>query len=530
VTGPPEEEPDLRRRGSPPGRRAAGAAVLAVALLAGAAVAAVAGVASNDRGRLADAMPPQTRPQVAFGGRGFGHGVGLQQWGARGAALAGLDTDAILAHYYPGAQIGPSTAREVRVLVSAGGGEVTVGTRGPGVVRDGATGRVLARLTSGTAYTLSRSGAGLTLAGPSGAAVAADLPAFLSVEPTGKGTVRLGDAGYRGRLRIQGAGEGIEVVNVVPLEDYLLGVVPREMPPSWGDDAPAALRAQAVAARSYTLAIRRTGGTFDLYSDTRSQAYGGVRAEDPRTTAAVRATAGQVLTHDGDVITAYYSASSGGRTEDARNVFPSSQDRPYLRSVPDPYDAVSPYHRWTPTPTFDAERLGRLVGAPGPVAQIEVTRRGASPRVLDANVVTAWPRYARTPTTGTRLRAQLDLPDTWFTAVPRALSADGTALPAGAGDPRSRVWLAVLNGAGTQGLAGRTADRAESLGYEAVSTGDAPARAEPSVVYWRPGSEAAAARAAGDLGIADVAPMPGDPALARTAPAGAQVVVLLGTG
>lgn len=529
MTGPPEEEPDLRQRGSPPGRRAGGA-ILAVVVLAGAAVAAVAGVASNDRGHLADAMPPPTRPQMVFGGRGFGHGVGLQQWGARGAALAGLDTDAILAHYYPGARVGPSPAREVRVLVSAGGGEVTVGTQGAGVVRDGSTGKVLAHLTSGTAYALSRSGAGLTLADPSGATVAADLPAFLSVEPTGKGTVRLGDARYRGRLRIQGAGEGIEVVNVVPLEDYLLGVVPREMPPSWGDDAPAALRAQAVAARSYTLSIRRTGGTFDLYSDTRSQVYGGVGAEDPRTTAAVRATAGQVLTSGGKVILAYYSASSGGRTEDAQNVFPSSEDRPYLRSVPDPYDGVSPYHRWTPTPTFDATRLGRLLGVPGPVAQIEVTRRGASPRVLDANVVTAWPRYGRTPTTGTQLRAELDLPDTWFTPVPRALSPTGTALPARAEDPRSRVWLAVLNGAGTQGLAGRTADRAEALGYEAVATGDAPLRAEPSVVYWRPGSDAAAARAAGDLGIADVAPMPDDPALARVTPAGAQVVVLLGKG
>jgi stage II sporulation protein D len=157
-----------------------------------------------------------------------------------------------------------------------------------------------------------------------------------------------------------------DLVNVVGLDDYLLGVVPREMPASWGDDSLAALVAQAVAARSYALATLKPTANYDLFDDDRSQVYGGVAAEDPRTTRAVQSTRGTVLTYDGAVITAFFFSTSGGRTEDVQNVFRSGP-RPYLVSVPDPYDRISPYHDWPDPPgdRCDHRPAGRVPPSPG---------------------------------------------------------------------------------------------------------------------------------------------------------------------
>jgi stage II sporulation protein D len=113
---------------------------------------------------------------------------------------------------------------------------------------------------------------------------------------------------YRGALRVAREAGGFSVVNHIDLEQYLPGVVPREMPAKWGDDAPAALEAQAIAARSYAMATRRAGVSFDMFADERSQVYGGASAEDPRTSRAVQATAGKVATYRGSIVT------TGGRT------------------------------------------------------------------------------------------------------------------------------------------------------------------------------------------------------------------------
>src|SRR5204862_305575 len=123
------------------------------------------------------------------------------------------------------------------------------------------------------------------------------------------------------------------------------GVVPWEMPHDWRADA---LRAQAVAARSYALATLKHGETFDVYADTRDQVYGGIRAETPQTNEAVGATAGQVLTWRGRVAITYYFSSSGGRTASSVDGLPWAPRVPYLVSVPDPYDSASPNHTWGP--------------------------------------------------------------------------------------------------------------------------------------------------------------------------------------
>ena len=205
------------------------------------------------------------------------------------------------------------------------------------------------------------------------------------------------------------------------------------MPASW---PAAALRAQAVAARTYAIATSKNGDGFDQYADTRSQMYPGISGEHPRTDAAVAGTAGEVVAYEGKPIVTYYFSTSGGRTENVENSFLGAEPAPYLKSVADPYDTASPRHRWTVRMTLGqaSARLGGLVK--GYLRQIRVLSRGRSPRVVRAQVVGT---RGRTSVTGPQLRSKLGLFDTWarFTVITaNAVRGDGnTPEPAG-GDGR----------------------------------------------------------------------------------------------
>ncbi len=164
-----------------------------------------------------------------------------------------------------------------------------------------------------------------------------------SVELGGTATNGVTDGAYRGTIDLAPAGGGIDAIDVLPLDQYVAGVVPGEVDASWPR---AALEAQAVAARSYALATDAGGSLFDQYADTRSQMYKGLSGEEPASTAAVRATAGQVVTYGGQVATTYFFSTSGGHTENVENVFYGSRALPYLRGVKDPYDYYAPLHRW----------------------------------------------------------------------------------------------------------------------------------------------------------------------------------------
>jgi stage II sporulation protein D len=191
------------------------------------------------------------------------------------------------------------------------------------------------------------------------------------------------------------------------MDSYIRGVVAGEMPSSWPTEA---LKAQAVAARTYALATRKTDGEFDQYPDTRSQVYRGVTGESVRSDAAVRSTAGRVLTYAGVPAVTYYFSTSGGHTENVEYSFVGSLAKPWLVGVPDPYDTQSPYHRWTVRTS--AASLDRALGAPGSFKRLRVLRRGVSPRVVRARVIGT--RGSRV-LTGPQVRAALGLRDTWFT-------------------------------------------------------------------------------------------------------------------
>jgi stage II sporulation protein D len=217
---------------------------------------------------------------------------------------------------------------------------------------------------------------------------------------------------YRGVLVLHRTGSGILVVDDVSLERYLQGVVPGEMPAAW---PAAALRAQAVAARSYALTSLVPHRAFDVHADTRSQVYGGVQAEHPRTTAAVRATAGTIAVFAGRPARTLFHSSSGGRTAASEEVF-GGDPIPYLRSVDDPYDRLSPHHTWQITRTREeiAERLSALP-LEGEVLDIAVTTTTPTGR---ASLLTVTTTGATTVLAAAHARSLLGLRSTWFSITP----------------------------------------------------------------------------------------------------------------
>jgi stage II sporulation protein D len=303
-------------------------------------------------------------------GRGWGHGVGMSQWGAEGYARHGYPYDRILAHYYPHTVLTVVHPRHVRVLLARGLQKLRIGSAAPFVAVD-PTGRKI------------HLPAGSVLVGRKLRVHHLKLRSPLRFEP-GAQPLQVEYAGYRGDVIVRRKPGGLQVVNIVPLDRYLRGVVPGEVPRGWHD---ATYKAQAVASRSYTLATLKPGKEFDLFPDTRSQVYEGVAGEQPETNLAIGATAGQVLTWDGTIIPAYYFSTSGGRTSSIHDAWPQSTQVPYLVSVPDPYDYISPHHVW-PTTLLSPEGVGRALGLQDVRDAVVVENssgRAASVRVLAAS-------------------------------------------------------------------------------------------------------------------------------------------------
>ena len=308
-------------------------------------------------------------------GRGWGHGVGMSQWGAEGYARHGVDYRKILAHYYPQTTLGVIEPREVRVLLVRGQERVRLGSSAPFVVVD-ARGRKLH--LPARSFVVDRT---FTLRHR-------HLRQPLRFEP-GAQPLQLDFAAYRGALVVKAKPGGLMAVNQVPLDRYLRGVIPWEVPKGWQT---ATYEAQAVAARSYTLATLHPGEDFDLFPDQRSQMYGGVRAERPQTNIAIGATAGQVLTWRDSIIPAFYFSTSGGRTSSVHDAWPKFRQVPYLVSVPDPYDYLSPRHRWATT-VLTAARIGKVLGLRD--VRDAVIVRNSSGRAQAVRVLSAagWRRF-----------------------------------------------------------------------------------------------------------------------------------------
>src|SRR5262245_26980529 len=347
-------------------------------------------------------------------GRGWGHGVGMGQWGEYGQARRGVKYKQILAHYYPGTKLVESTTTSVRVLLAGGRRHVTVHSSTPFrlLAGDGE----LHELEPGS-YTVS---SGFKVAPKLG------LPAHPLKGPLtflhGREPLEVAGKPYRGNLQLQRVDSRLQVVNVVGIDPYIRGVVSEEVPDDWPLEV---VKAQAVAARSYALA--QAAGRSILYADTRSQVYGGVAAESTVGDEAVAATKRQVLMYDGKVATTFFFSSSGGRTADVEDVFVGGAPIPYLVSVPDPDDKYSPYHRWGPV-VLPATKVSKLLHAPGTIDARAIPATGRAREI----VLTTRTGEQRVPSS--TVRRALDLRSTWVTlgvlslSRPAGMSAAGVPL------------------------------------------------------------------------------------------------------
>ena len=326
-------------------------------------------------------------------GRGFGHGVGLSQYGAYGYAKHGSGYKRIVGHYYKGTSVGSAGKATVRVLV--GGGDH--------VAFSGATRACGKRLKEKKNYRFERSGGGVALASGGGKRLAS---CGDSGGARGGSSVGYGGRGeYRGELLAVASGGGLNAVNRVGIDDYVRGVVTNEMPSSWPGDA---LKAQALAARSYALTSTVDGDGYDLYDDTRSQVYEGKSSETKAGNKAAKGTRGEVVKDGGKIARTYYFSTSGGRTENSEYGFPGGGKTSYLKSVRDPYDGTSPYHRWKET--FSQGAMESKLGVDGNLRDIKILKKGVSPRIVKARIVGSG---GSETVSGSTLQARLGLLSNW---------------------------------------------------------------------------------------------------------------------
>ena len=278
--------------------------------------------------------------------------------------------------------------RPVRVLLVDDVKEARVGVAGPYEVRRPGSAEVLERGAKLASTAVRAAPGGIALGGR-------HYPwRILDLRPAAAAPVEVEGQRYRGLLRIIARPDDrVRVVNVVGLEAYLAGVLAGEMPPHWPI---AALKAQAVAARTYALyqaARRRTASAdYDLTSDQRSQVYLGLSGETPRTRRAVDETAGIVLTWRGRLFSTYYSSTCGGHTLAGRFLFKDGAIPP-LDGVECPYCRGTKYAHWERT--FSIAELTRGVNeylsadgrTVGEVKQLQVLERAPSGHVLKVRVV-----------------------------------------------------------------------------------------------------------------------------------------------
>lgn len=446
-----------RRSRSRPGR-APGLRRLAALALVCAAAALVASLVATGSQRAPAATPETATMLTVYDGHGWGHGIGLSQWGAFGyATKTNLTYRQLLRHYYTGIDFGSTSNGWVRVLLndrrpsvhitSSAAFTLTNGVRTKRIP-GGRQARVTWNAVKGVSHVTWGSGS-TDFSGDLTARPGARYLQLLNKNQNGSSSVH-----YRGSLWVYHLDAGYTIINRVRLESYLYGVVPHESPSWW----PArALRVQAVAARSYAVASLKTGGLYDVACTTASQVYDGIdgrRGEQATTTAAVDVTRGVVGTYGGQVITAFFFSTSGGWTANIEDVWTNASPVPYLKSVRDPYETQdpvgrtgSPYHVWPQPVRFSDAQLKAAFGLSDPLTTIAVTKWDSGlRRVVGALIVQG---ESGIPITGDDLRRKLGLRSTWFDlrtvsitaagSTPATIAPDGTVTLKGAIYPGLRA-------------------------------------------------------------------------------------------
>lgn len=427
------------------------------------AVAVVASLWLPIAAPAATAAPIAAASTFSFAGGGFGHGVGMSQYGAKRQGLENRSEAQILGSYYPGTAItgasppGPivllprsdcgGIAASTSTTLAPVGGRIELFIGGPSF---GSSYYGLTSVLSGRSATVTVTGdvnnyyriesdelpGGYTYPGSTPQdwvfVVLHGVPTQLGMNSTrySRGNLVLTDNG------VTAVGGALNAyAQDMTMNEYLYGLA--EVPSSW----PAAtLRAQAIAGRTYAERVaaprRNAGSRFHIYGSTLDQCYRGYEKEGEVNyggywTAAVDATDGQVLAYNGALAQTFYTSSNGGYSERSGYVF--AQDLPYLVAQPDPWDNApgNSLYRWTRT--FDGDDLGaRIGGGVGRVTSLAVSGSvGVSGRINKASVAVTGTTGTRT-ITGSQLRSLLGLPDTLLFMIARdctVLFGTGTPCP-----------------------------------------------------------------------------------------------------
>jgi stage II sporulation protein D len=418
-------------------------------------------------------------PSFTFRARGNGHGVGMSQYGARGFAMQGYSHEQILRHYYRGTELGTlpgsQTMRVALQRTDVPAPSWTFSTHSAPMRVDWSSRGEASYLglDVGVPYRFSTSGSSssITITNVLTGAVVRTLTnatwvnlfEFDTSKPHSTGLTRVHDASgpqswnnviYQGWIRLdRGAGanaDRIHLRNLVQMEDYVKCVVPREMPPSWSSEA---LKAQAVAARSYAHVSKLASAPFDVSCTTASQVYngwgrwvdgrakrhnetdpgvGGDWLSDPM----VDATRGRVVTYDGIPVRTYFFSTSGGYTENSENIW--SAALPYATGVPDPYEYLAGASAHTlPEIELTASQVrARLLARgftsaelPASISGIRVLERGVSGRVMRLQLLGAAGDHtmvekAKIPAFRTAI-SEGTWNTTWFYANPKTTRIEG---------------------------------------------------------------------------------------------------------
>jgi len=389
-------------------------------------------------------LPASAQASTVFTltGHGWGHGIGMSQYGALGYAQHGWSYTQILDHYFTGTHVGPLSAPATERVLLSSGPAVHFGASSGMTLRDAAGTRK--KLAAGLYHLQLGGSAGhLQLVSRATGAVTKGLVAPVTINP-GAQPLQLNDSAgigfagdhWHGSFRVLISGSSLLCVNLVGIEKYLRGVVPSEMPASW--PAPA-LKTQAVAARSYAVATRNPSGLFDAYADTRSQVYGPIEHESPASTAAVTATVHRVVWYRHTVATTFFSSSSGGRTSSEQAAWGTSTGQPYLVPVIDRYDAAggaNPNHNW-PVATYTPTGLAKALGLSGVVGSVTMTIDGPSQRILDLGVTSSG---GTSTLSGPTVQSRMDLRSNYFRILQRTLVVPRTATAGRAFHLTGRAW------------------------------------------------------------------------------------------
>ncbi|WP_353951056.1 SpoIID/LytB domain-containing protein [Knoellia sp. S7-12] len=384
------------------------------------------------------------KPVIGLRGRGFGHGRGMSQWGARGAAQQGRTVDQILAFYYPGTTSASIGNPDVRVRLTAMSYNPTVVAGEAGLTLTDGTCTAQLSPANATSWRISRSGgwkvegyftssSGFTGWWPvtttcSGFATAQHLT-FVGDGSIANSVLTLrtpsGNRQYRGGLRatpvtLRGSivVHTYGTVNVLSMNSYLRSVVPAEMPASWGLEA---VKAQAVAARSYAAARLGSPDGFDICDTTSCQVYPGLTSanpEHPNSDAAVAGTTGLVRKYGTAIANTEFSSTNGGQI--------AGSTLAYQVAKADPYDGVyeEAPDTWSYL-TMPVSALEKAWPAIGTFRSMTIGRNGQGAWFGGrATSITLIGTNGTHVVGGESFRSRLNLRSTWFIPVGSSVGTD----------------------------------------------------------------------------------------------------------